>query len=703
MANSSGDKKKTALIVAACAVALTGIGVWVHKQQRRKLKEERKQLTKLRFDLSVEEIEEETKRILEKMKQVDDAVAATDLSTVTFASTVQKFIDLEVEMLSRMTNVTFLGHVSPVKEIRDACTKADEAIEQYGVQRDMRADVYRVIKHFMTTPEGQKLDGVKRRYVERLIQDFERNGLQLDEDKQNKVKEWKQKLSKLGIQYHQNLTEETTVLSFTLEELRGLSEDFINSLEKGDDGKLKVPLSYPTVFPILNTCSVALTRKAVEVAFNRRCIDKNVAILEEMLQLRHEVATTLGYENHAAYVLEQRMASKPSVVKNFLAELDDKLTPLAKRELDVLLKLKEEECELNSWKFDGKVNMWDFRYYMDQYVKKFCSIDSEKIREFFPLQHVTKELLSMYQEILSLKFTEISNPHVWHKEVRMFAVHDARKGREGKLVGHFYLDLFPRQGKYGHAACFTLQQSCVNSNGERKLPAAAMVANFNAPTKSKPSLLNHSEVVTYFHEFGHVMHCLCSEVDIPRFSGTRVERDFVEAPSQMLENWCWEKDILKRLSSHYTTKEPLPDDLIEKLISTRNANTGLLNKRQILFATFDQHIHSKAQSDTAMVLKQLQSEIMLIEMTPGTNFAASFGHLAGGYDAQYYGYMWSEVFSMDMFVSRFLREGLMDPSTGLAYRELILARGGSIDASAMLREFLGREPNQNAFLKSKGL
>ncbi|KAJ0407668.1 hypothetical protein ATCC90586_001850 [Pythium insidiosum] len=703
MTGSAGDKKKTLLVAAATVAALAGLGLWARQQQRKRVQQARKQLTDLRFDLSVAEIEAEAAKIIARMQEVDDEVAATPLDAVTFANTAQKLIDLDAEMLSRVTNVTFLGHVSSVKEIRDACTKADESIENFLVERGMRADVYKVIRQLASSAAVQKLDAVSQRYIKRLVQDFERNGLQLDEDKQKQVQEWKQKLSKLGIQYHQNLTEETTEVSFSHDELKGLSEDFINGLKKGDDGKYKIELSYPTVFPILNTCTVPLTRKTVEVAFNRRCIDKNVAILEEMLELRHQVATTLGYENHAAYVLEQRMAGKPETVKTFLAELDHKLVPLAKKELDVLLKLKEADSELHGYKFDGKINMWDFRYYMDQYVKKHCSIDAEKVREFFPLGHVTDELLAMYQEILSLRFTEITEPHVWHSDVRMFAVHDARVGREGRLVGHFYLDLFPRQGKYGHAACFTLQQSCVDSTGRRQLPAAAMVANFNAPTKTKPSLLSHSEVVTYFHEFGHVMHCICSETTIPRFAGTRVERDFVEAPSQMLENWCWEEEPLKRLSSHYETKEQLSDELIARLISTKNANTGLLNKRQILFATFDQHIHAKPKSDTAKVLKQLQSEIMLIDMTPGTNFAASFGHLAGGYDAQYYGYMWSEVFSMDMFVSRFKKEGLMNPVTGLAYRELILARGGSVDATQMLKDFLGREPNQDAFLESKGL
>uniref|UniRef100_A0AAV1TI46 Peptidase M3A/M3B catalytic domain-containing protein n=1 Tax=Peronospora matthiolae TaxID=2874970 RepID=A0AAV1TI46_9STRA len=695
-------QQKNALAVAACVAALAGLTLW--SRRRRQLPSLAvKRLTHLRFDLSVAEIEAETKRILAQMKCVDDEIAALAPSAVTFENTAQKLIDLDHEMLSRVTNVTFLGQVADDKETRDACTKADEVIEDFSVLRSMRGDVYKAVNVLCKSAEFQTLDDVTQRYVHRLVQDFERNGLQLPEEKQKEVQAWKQKLSKLGIQFQQHLSEETIEVSFSNNELKGLSDDFIDALEKNQDDKYKIALSYPTVFPILNTCTVESTRKAVEYAFNRRCMSTNVAILEEMLEIRHKVAQALGYENHAAYVLEQRMAKSPAKVKEFLNDLNKKLEPIAKKDLDDLLKLKKADCERNGWDFDGRINMWDFRFYMDQFVKKHCSIDSEKLREYFPLAHVTTELLSMYQELLSLKFVEIPHPHVWHQDVRMFAVYDARPSRVGNLVGHFYLDLFPRAGKYGHAACFTLQQSCTNSSGCREYPAAAMVANFNGPTKLKPSLLGHQEVVTFFHEFGHVMHCLCSEVTIPRFAGTRVERDFVEAPSQMLENWCWENEPLQRLSSHYETGAKLSDDLVARLISTRNVTTGLLNKRQLLFAMFDQTIHSTAKSNSAELLKQLQSEIMLIDMTPDTNFAASFGHLAGGYDAQYYGYMWSEVFSMDMFMSRFKRDGLMNPKTGVAYRELILARGGSVDADVMLQDFLGRAPNQNAFLLSKGL
>jgi thimet oligopeptidase len=239
--SSSADKKKTTVLVAAAAVvAVAGLGLWARQQQRRRLAHARKQLTHLRFDLSVAEIEAETAAVIAKMEQVDNAVAATPLSNATFATTAQKLIDLDAEMLARVTNVTFLGHVSTSKPLRDACNKADEAIEDFLVKRGMRADVYKVLHHVASSPAFEKLSAIQKRYVKRVIQDFERNGLQLDAEKQKQVQEWKQKLSKLGIQYHQNLTEETTEVSFSADELKGLSDDFIAGLTKGDDDKYKV-------------------------------------------------------------------------------------------------------------------------------------------------------------------------------------------------------------------------------------------------------------------------------------------------------------------------------------------------------------------------------------------------------------------------------------------------------------------------------
>merc|ERR1711871_585048 len=264
------------------------------------------------------------------------------------------------------------------------------------------------------------------------------------------------------------------------------------------------------------------------------------------------------------------------------------------------------------------------------------------------MPHVMKTVLEMYQSLLGLVFSKMEGVKLWHDEIEMYQVRDA--GDDGSVVGYFFLDLHPREGKYGHAACFGLQPGCVMEDGGWQVPCAAMVANFTKSTVADaPSLMNHDEVVTLFHEFGHVMHQLCSKAEFARFAGTAVERDFVEAPSQMLENWCWEKEPLQVLSKNVQSGQPLPEDMITKLVQSKNANIGLLESRQLSLGIFDQTIHSMSKCDVTNVIQEVQKRVWGIEMTPDTCMPAAFGHLAGGYDAQYYGYMWALVFSDDMF------------------------------------------------------
>lgn len=281
------------------------------------------------------------------------------------------------------------------------------------------------------------------------------------------------------------------------------------------------------------------------------------------------------------------MAKSAKAVEEFLADLATKLKPLVDKELRELLRYKTEECQQCSLSDDGKINAWDFSYYCNMVKEKNYAVDQEEYRPYFPLPTVTKGLLEIYQQLLGLKFSEVKDAEAWNADVQLFDVCDVSTGR---YLGQFYLDLYPRDGKYGHAACFGLQPGCC-LDGTRQPAIAAMVANFTKPTTDKPSLLNHQEVETYFHEFGHVMHQICSNAKISRFSGTHVERDFVEAPSQMLENWCWETEPLKKMSGHYQDGSPLPDDMIKTLVASRNANAGLLNMRQIVLATLDQRIH----------------------------------------------------------------------------------------------------------------
>ena len=405
------------------------------------------------------------------------------------------------------------------------------------------------------------------------------------------------------------------------------------------------------------------------------------------------------------------------------------MNPLATKETTVLKGLKAEEINCDAEKVT--IEPWDFKYY-HRILEEKNDIDTNKVREYFEFNRVTREMLKIYEETLGIAFKKVTEDGkaLWHSDVELFQVNErASEGSVGDLIGHFYLDLFPRDGKYSHAACFDLQPgfSFINATKEpkelfeettfiekRQYPCAVMVANFSKPTADRPSLLDHNEVTTYFHELGHVMHTLLSKTKYSRFHGCSVEGDFVEAPSQMLENWCYNSKILQQLGRHYLNEsEALPTHVILALNKSKLIDIGLLTLRQIFFGRFDFFLHSadsmpSSVPDMIKGWKRLRQDVMGIKEPEDLKMfgGVTFTHLTGGYDAGYYGYLWSLVVSADMFYSKFLDPSLnnvISTAAGLQYRKEILQPGASRDATESIKAFLGRDSNNRAFMKFLGL
>jgi Zn-dependent oligopeptidase len=347
---------------------------------------------------------------------------------------------------------------------------------------------------------------------------------------------------------------------------------------------------------------------------------------------------------------------------------------------------------------DGTLEIWDWWYYTNRLLKSEFAVDDFEVANYFPLEACIDGLFFVTQELLGIRYEPAPDAPRWHEDVQAFDIYDAGASEP---FARFYMDLYPRPNKFGHAAAFTLRGGRALPGSAYQHPISAIVANFTKPTPDTPSLLRHTEVVTFFHEFGHILHQTLTRARYLEFSGTSTERDFVEAPSQMLEHWVWDPAVLARFSRHHATGEPLPADLLHAMVRAKNLSSGIRERRQLFFARLDYVLHTAGfDGDTTRAVAELYP-LTGFPYPPNTHFQSGFGHLFG-YDAGYYGYLWSRVFGDDMF-TRFEGAGLLDRDTGHDYRQKILERGGSVDGDELVRSFLGREPNMDAFLKDIGL
>ncbi|EFY98196.1 peptidase M3 family protein [Metarhizium robertsii] len=667
-----------------------------------------------------------TKSILDKV------VADVKPENAIFDSVLEPGLVNENELGRSYRVAQFYQYVSASKELREASTKAQEISDEFNIELKMREDIFKLVDAAFETRDSQKLDGESLHLLQKERQKYIRNGLLLPAGPQrDRFKEIQKRLSLLCLQSQKNLNDEMGGVWFTPEQLEGVPSDDIDisGLEKGtgeNEGKVKVTFKYNHFFPMSKYAIHEDTRRTYVIAESNK-VNNNVPLFREIIALRDEAARMLGFPDHASLVISEKMAKTSGRVMEFLGDLRERLAPGGVKEADRLLQYKKEDCEARGAPFDGNLYMWDIPFYSRIMKEKEYSVDEAEISQYFPVDSTYQGMIKIFEQIFGFVFVELSKEDrarlsptgkaedmTWHEDVIVYSVWDDEAAGSG-FCGYLYLDLHPRDNKYGHNANFNIEPGYLNKDGTRNYPATALVCNFSKPSATKPGLLKHHEVVTLFHELGHGIHDLAARTKYSYFHGTSVAGDFVEAPSQMLENWCWTPSVLKFLSRRWDTNEKIPDDMIEKLVKTKHFNSATSNLTQLLYGLFDMTVHTPKSHEEAKnmpiarVWNEFRRDITGIKgpeaqgqgLEWGNRFA-TIGHYTGGYDAGYYGYLYSQVFSLDMFHS-FFKKDPMDGKEGRRYRKLVLGRGGSQEELQTLKDFLGREPNTEAFYQELGL
>ncbi len=643
----------------------------------------------IRSDYKAGEVTQLCQAAIDTAKASFATLAAVPAAERTIDNTLLAFENTTANFSDSTSGLTFMGYVSTDGAVNKEGSDCESTIGDFMVDVYTRRDLYDAIKS--STPR----DSDEARLQKELTISFEKNGLKLPDVELAKLKTVLGEISKKQAKFNSNLNNDTSSVSFTSDELNGVPADFLSRLKKTADGKYIVTTKSTDYVTVAENAEKPETRKANLLAYLNRGGAENTQLLQDTTGLRADAAKILGYSSWADYQIDGRMAESKTKVLDFLNSLKGKLAQRNRSDLDQLLAYKKQ--------IDPKattLDQWDNAYMSHQLKKRDYSVDEETLKEYFPADVVVEGMFKVYSQLLGVTYKEVANAQVWSPDVKLYEIHNASDDR---LIGYFYADFIPRAGKYGHAAAFQLI-SGRNVNGAYDLPVSSIVANFAPPTPGKPSLLPHDDVQTIFHEFGHIMHQTLTRAKYASLSGSNVAQDFVEAPSQMLENWVWSPEILPLLSGHYLDhSKKLPKDMLDKMLAARNFGQGIAYTKQLLYALFDIEIHSgTAAADVTATYENLYRSIVGQEPLAGAHFPGTFGHMMGGYDAGYYGYLWSEVYAQDMFTV-FEASGLTDPTVGARYRSTILERGNMTDAIDNLKAFLGRDPSPDAFFKKLGI
>ncbi|GGX16809.1 M3 family metallopeptidase [Aquimarina muelleri] len=637
-------------------------------------------------------------------KEVDSIV--TNPEPPSFSNTIEA-LDYCGELLDRVTSIFFnLNSAETNDKIQEIAQQASPLLSEYSNDIALNLDLFKRIESVYKQKDVLNLNAEQSRLLEKRYKSFSRNGANLPDDKKEKLREIDKELSTLSLQFGENILAETNKFEMLLTEesdLSGLPEGAKEAAKAMAEAKNKkgwlITLDYPSYIPFITYADNRELRKKLALAFGSKGFNKdsldNQEVVLKIVNLRHQRATLLGYASHADYILEERMAETPNTVFSFLNEILEKAKPTAENEFKQLESFAKELDSIDA------LQKWDGAYYSEKLKQKLFDLDDEKLKPYFKLENVIDGVFIVANKLFGLQFEETKNVDSYHEEVKTYNV----TNQKGDPIALFYADFHPRPGKR-NGAWMTSYKPQMRKNGDNIRPHISIVCNFTKPTPSKPSLLTFNEVTTLFHEFGHALHGMLADTTYPGLSGTSVYWDFVELPSQVLENWCYEQEALELFAKHYETGEVIPMELVEKIKKSSTFMEGMTTLRQLSFGLLDMAWHSKDPSTIKNVKEYEKKTFSTTSLYPDVEencMSTAFSHIfQGGYSAGYYSYKWAEVLDADAF-EYFKENGIFNKEIATKFKDHILSKGGTENPMILYKRFRGQEPKPEALLKRAGL
>jgi Zn-dependent oligopeptidase len=656
-------------------------------------------LTPLNWETTPEQIASDADAAIASANRELDEIGKLPPSQLTFQNTIRALDDAGFELDTVHHRLDIIEQAHPDPKMRSAAVEAVQKLNDFAVGIDYRQDVYNSVRAYAETKP--QLQPIEQRLLDFTLRDYKRAGLTLDETKRGQVESLRKKIAFLDTHFAVNNNNSSAKLTFSKDDLEGVPADFLSQIKTGENQYTVDANVAPQFLTVASNCVKEETRKKLQLARDTRAKDKNLPIAANVISLRAQLASLLGYQSWADYQTETRMAKSGGNALDFLEKLKMGLQPKYDEEVADFKKIKAGF----SGSTNSDVKLWDWYFVSNQLEKQKYSVDEEALRVYFPMDRVLQGMFAVYERIFGIKIEPLEPPTKYVDDLKLYAIIDAATSQP---LGLLYMDLFPRPGKYNHFATFSGIDGKLLAGGKYQRPTAELICNFPAPSADAPSLLDHQEVTTIFHEFGHAMHAILTTVDYASFSGMSVPQDFVEAPSQMLEYFTWDKKVLDSFAADYRdpTKK-IPSEILAKLKEADLATKASWYRRQLSFAIMDLKLHMPLTADQKADLNGYANSVLNEVFLPSDSSSAmlaSFGHLFDGYDAGYYGYAWADAIAADMAsVFQKASDGFLDPVVGRRLRDEIYAVGNSRDVTDSVEHFLGRKQSVQPFLKKVGI